>query len=155
MAGKHNDEHGAVRTVSPASLAAPGGHYSHATVAGGLVFISGQLPIAPDGHKLVDASFAAQAQQALANVEAALLAAGSSIAALVQVRVYVDTMDNWPAFNAIYAAWAGDARPARAVVPTGPLHFGLKVEVEAVAVVTVSPASPPGGLLRAAPARHP
>ncbi|MBP0620630.1 RidA family protein [Cupriavidus consociatus] len=118
------------------TLATPGGHYSHATVANGLVFISGQLPITKDGRKLVDAPFAEQAMQALANVEAALVAAGSGIGALVQVRVYVDSIDNWPAFNAIYAAWAGAARPARAVVPTGPLHFGLKVEVEAVALAS-------------------
>jgi enamine deaminase RidA (YjgF/YER057c/UK114 family) len=44
-------------------------------------------------------------------------------------------MANWPEFNQVYAQWAGAARPSRAVVPTGPLHFGLKVEVEAVAVL--------------------
>lgn len=135
MAGNRNERDGAVRTVQPATLAAPGGHYSHATVANGMVFVSGQLPIVPDGSKLVDAPFEAQAQQALANVEAALVAAGSGIEGLAQVRVYVDSMENWPAFNKVYAAWAGEARPARAVVPTGGLHFGLKVEVEAVAVV--------------------
>ncbi|MDF3887382.1 RidA family protein [Cupriavidus basilensis] len=124
-----------VQTVSPAGLSAPGGHYSHATVANGFVFVSGQLPVTPDGQKLSAAPFDEQARQVLANVEAALVAAGSGIAGLVQVRVYVDSIENWPAFNAIYAAWAGNARPARAIVPTGPLHFGLKVEVEATAVV--------------------
>ena len=124
-----------VQTVSPAGLSAPGGHYSHATVANGFVFVSGQLPVTPDGQKLSGAPFDEQARQVLANVEAALVAAGSGIAGLVQVRVYVDSIENWPAFNAIYAAWAGNARPARAIVPTGPLHFGLKVEVEATAVV--------------------
>ncbi|MGT2432112.1 RidA family protein [Cupriavidus basilensis] len=124
-----------VQTVSPAGLSAPGGHYSHATVANGFVFVSGQLPVTPDGRKLSAAPFDEQARQVLANVEAALVAAGSGIAGLVQVRVYVDSIENWPAFNAIYAAWAGNARPARAIVPTGPLHFGLKVEVEATAVV--------------------
>lgn len=121
--------------LNPSTLAAPGGHYSHAVIANGFVFISGQLPIKPDGSKLTDAPFEQQAAQALANVRAALEAAGSSIAQLVQVRVYVDSVDNWPAFNQVYAQWAGDARPARAVVPTGPLHFGLKVEVEAVGLV--------------------
>jgi reactive intermediate/imine deaminase len=125
--------------IQPADMAKPGGHYSHATVANGFVFVSGQLPITPGGEKLSDASFEVQATQVLANVRAALEAAGSSVAALVQVRVYIDSLDSWPAFNAIYAQWAGDARPARAVVPTGPLHFGLKVEVEAVGVVP-----PPG-----------
>ena len=121
--------------INPDSLAAPGGHYSHASVANGFVFISGQLPITPAGVKLVDTSFADQARQVLANVQAALEACGSSVAQLVQVCVYVDSVENWPAFNAVYAQWAGDAKPSRAVVPTGPLHFGLKVEVEAVAVV--------------------
>ncbi|NUA29999.1 RidA family protein [Cupriavidus basilensis] len=124
-----------VKTVNPAGLSAPGGHYSHATVANGFVFVSGQLPITPAGEKLVGAPFEDQARQVLANVEAALIAAGSGIGGLAQVRVYVDAIENWPAFNAIYASWAGNARPARAVVPTGALHFGLKVEVEAVAVL--------------------
>jgi len=117
-------------------LAPPGGHYSHATVGNGFVFVSGQLPITPQGVKLVDAPFEAQAEQVLKNVEAALVGAGSSIEQLVQVRVYLDSIDNWPAFNAIYAKWLGPTRPARAIVPTGPLHFGFKVEVEAVGLVS-------------------
>ena len=125
-----------VRHVEPADLARPGGHYSHAVVANGFVFVAGQLPITPAGVRLTGAPFEQQAAQVLSNVAAALAAAGSGIAALVQVRVYIDSMENWPAFNAVYAAWAGNARPARAVVPTGPLHFGLQVEVEAVAVVS-------------------
>ena len=119
--------------ISPLNLAAPGGHYSHAVVAGGLVFISGQLPIAPDGGKLNAAGFDVQARQVLANVEAALMAAGSSVAQLAQVRVYVTDIGHWPAFNAIYAEWAGDSRPARAVVPVPMLHHGFLIEVEAVA----------------------
>ena len=134
MAGDTSETAGIV-AMNPQGLAAPGGHYSHAVVANGLVFVSGQLPITPDGVKLVEAPFGVQVEQVLKNVEAALLAAGSSVAQLVQVRVYVDSIDNWPAFNAIYAKWAGPARPARAVVPTGPLHFGLRVEVEAVGLV--------------------
>ena len=116
-------------------MAKPGGHYSHATVANGFVFVSGQLPIKPDGTKLVDASFDEQSAQVLANVKAALEGAGSSIDKLMQVRVYVASLDDWPAFNVVYAQWAGDARPSRAVVPTGPLHFGFRIEVEAVAII--------------------
>lgn|SRR5690606_18925101 len=122
------------RYLAPDTLARPGGHYSHACVANGMVYVSGQLPIGPDGTKLADAPFEAQARQVLDNVAAALAAAGSGIDRLVQVRVYVDSVENWPAFDAIYAEWAGSARPARAVVPTGPLHYGFKVEVEAVAL---------------------
>lgn len=118
-----------------AALAKPGGHYSHACIGAGLVFIAGQLPITPDGERLVDASFEAQTAQVLANVKEALLAAGTGVDRLVQVRVYVDDIANWPAFDKLYRDWAAASRPARAVVPTGPLHFGFKVEVEAVALL--------------------
>jgi 2-iminobutanoate/2-iminopropanoate deaminase len=124
-----------ITSINPSQHAPPGGHYSHGTVANGLVFVSGQLPITAAGDKLTHASFADQARQVLANVEAVLLACGSSVSRLVQVRVYVDSVDNWPEFNRVYAEWAGQSRPSRAVVPTGPLHHGLKVEVEAVAVL--------------------
>lgn len=125
-----------LRAIGVPALAPPGGHYSHATVGAGLVFVSGQLPVTPEGTRLTDAPFETQARQTLANLAAALAAAGSGIDRLLQVRVYVDDIANWPAFNAIYAEWAGTARPARAVVPTGALHFGLKVEVEAIALAS-------------------
>jgi 2-iminobutanoate/2-iminopropanoate deaminase len=124
-----------IQRINPEGVARPGGHYSHATVANGFVFVSGQLPITAAGEKMSDAPFQAQAEQVLRNVQAILQGCGSSVDRLVQVRVYLDDMANWPAFNAVYARWAGDALPSRAVVPTGPLHFGLKVEVEVVAVV--------------------
>jgi len=123
------------RTDNPAGLSTPGGHYSHVAIANGFVFVSGQLPITAQGEKLGDASFDVQTEQVLANLQAALIGAGSSIAQLVQVRVYLDTIEHWPRFNEIYAGWAGDAKPARAIVPVGALHFGLKLEIEAVATV--------------------
>jgi reactive intermediate/imine deaminase len=126
---------GPVQTLSSDELASPGGHYSHAVVAGGFVFVAGQLPIDAQGTKLVDASFAEQTQQVLANVAAALRAAGSSPQRLVQVRVYITDIALWPEFNTLYASWIGAHRPARAVVPVPQLHFGLKIEIEAVAVV--------------------
>ena len=119
---------------NPSGMAAPGGHYSHAVKANGFVFVSGQLPIAPDGRKLADAPFEEQARQVLANVAQALTAAGSAVDRLVQVRVYVTDIAAWPAFNALYAEWAGAARPARCVVPVPQLHYGFKIEVEAVAL---------------------
>lgn len=118
----------------PDGMARPGGHYSHAVAGGGLVFVAGQLPIAPDGTKLSDAPFEQQAAQVLANVAAALRGAGSDIDQLVQVRVYLTDIGDWPAFNALYAAWIGDTKPARAVVPVPLLHYGFRLEIEAVAV---------------------
>ncbi len=122
------------REVIAETLTRPGGHYSHAVVGAGLVFVAGQLAVTPDGTRLTDASFAVQAQQTLANVAAALTAAGSGIEKLLSVRVYLTDIDDWTEFNTVYAAWAGSARPARAVVPVPVLHFGFRVEIEAVAL---------------------
>ncbi len=124
-----------IQRINPDTLAAPGGHYSHVVVAGGLVFVSGQLPITPVGDRLNQSSFDDQARQVLANVAFALAAAGTGIAKLVQVRVYVTDIAHWPAFNQIYVSWAGDSRPARAVVPVPVLHHGFLIEVEVVATL--------------------
>ena len=134
MAGSQHDPH-LPHTDNPAALSKPGGHYSHVVIANGFVFVSGQLPINAQGGKLSEASFEIQAGQVLANVQAALESAGSSIAQLVQVRVYIVDVEHWASFNQIYARWAGEARPARAVVPVPHLHYGFKIEIEATALV--------------------
>lgn len=122
------------REINPAGLATPGGHYSHVSIANGFVFVSGQLPIDAAGAKLTEQPFETQAEQVLANLAAALAGAGSNIKKLVQVRAYIVDIAHWASFNEIYARWAGDARPARAVVPVPALHFGLKIEIEATAL---------------------
>jgi reactive intermediate/imine deaminase len=119
---------------NPPGAPAPAGHYSHAAVGAGLVFVAGQLPVTPGGQALGGEPFEAQARQVLANLRSALEAAGSSVSRLVQVRVYLTDIGHWGAFNTIYAEWAGAHRPARAVVPVPALHHGLLIEVEAVAL---------------------
>ena len=120
--------------TNPSTMAQPGGHYTHAVTANEFVFIAGQLPIARDGTKLADTSFEQQTQQVLDNVATALVGAGTTIERLVQFRVYVTDIKAWPAFNAIYAKWIGTAHPARAVVQVPELHYGFKIEIEAVAL---------------------
>jgi 2-iminobutanoate/2-iminopropanoate deaminase len=120
---------------NPETMNKPGGHYSHGVLAGGMLFIAGQLPIEADGKKLADQSFEVQAKQTLANIGAVLTANSLSVHHLVQVRVYVTDIGNWPAFNQLYAAWAGEAKPARAVVPVPALHYGFLLEIEAVAAL--------------------
>mmetsp|Transcript_1347 Transcript_1347/g.3448 ORF Transcript_1347/g.3448 Transcript_1347/m.3448 type:complete len:158 (-) Transcript_1347:182-655(-) len=109
------------------------GHYSQALINGGEVWVSGLLPITPDGTKLVDAPFEQQAVQVLDSLEAILDASGSSLQALLQVRVYITDVDNWATFNKLYAARLGAHKPARCVVPVPCLHYGLAIEVEAMA----------------------
>ncbi|AIR03273.1 endoribonuclease L-PSP [Cedecea neteri] len=113
---------------------APVGHYSHTTTAGGLVFISGQLPVAADGSPRCDAPFEEQARLVLQNIESCLGCAGVTKQHLVSVRVYITDINLWPLFNKIYAEWIGEHRPSRAVAGVSQLHYGAALEVEAVAL---------------------
>jgi 2-iminobutanoate/2-iminopropanoate deaminase len=117
------------------NAAPPVGHYSQAVEANGLLFISGLLPITATGIRLGDKEFAAQARQVFINMDEVLAASGTNRTQLAQVRVYLSDIANWPEFNTLYAAWLGDHRPARCVVPVPELHYGLALEVEAVAVL--------------------
>ena len=108
----------------------PAGHYSHTCTAGGVAYIAGQLPITTDGKKLVNAPFEEQVQ----NIDACLATVGSQRDQLVQVRVYVTDIELWPIFDQLYARWLGEHRPARAVVPLNELHYGLMLEIEAIAL---------------------
>ena len=112
----------------------PAGHYAQAIVSGEHVFISGQLPIRPDGHPLDDDEFEVQAKQAIQNMLEILLAAGSSPRQLVKVTAYIVGIANWARFNAVYASMLPDACPARSVVPVPELHHGYLVEIDAIAV---------------------
>jgi reactive intermediate/imine deaminase len=119
--------------LQPGTVAAPGGHYSPGVAFGDLIFISGQLPIAADGSHLNEASFEVQVRQTLANVLAVAKAGGAGPEDILKVTVFLVGVDNWPAFNRIYAEMFGTAKPARSVVPVPGLHYGYLVEIEAIA----------------------
>lgn len=122
-----------VQSIQAVSIPAAKGHYSHAVKGGGMLFISGQLPMPADGSAPAK-DFAGQARTALANVLAIAQAGGCSAADLAKVTVYLVGIENWPLFDTIYAEMMGDARPARAVVPVPELHYGFLVEIEAVGI---------------------
>ncbi|HXP97577.1 MAG TPA: RidA family protein [Telmatospirillum sp.] len=121
------------RILTP-SAPSPAGHYSQATAWSDLLFVSGQLPVRPDGGDTVDRPFDEQAAQALANLQEILIAAGSGFDRVLKVTAYIVGVDHWPAFNRMYAELFGDARPARSVVPVPALHHGYLVEIDAIAL---------------------
>jgi reactive intermediate/imine deaminase len=123
----------AVAAISTDDAAPAGGHYSQGVRQGDLIYVSGQLPIAPDGTHHSEADFEQQARLAIRNMIAVVEAAGGSAATLLKVTVYLVGVGNWPRFNTVYAEILGDARPARSVVPVPELHYGYLVEVDAVA----------------------
>lgn len=115
-------------------IPSPAGHYSPVIEHQGTLYVSGQLPMDPE-TKDVPADVEAQTVRALENLENLLLAAGSDRQHVLQVRIFVSDIDHWEAINRAYASWFGEHRPARAIIPCGPLHFGCLLELEATAAV--------------------
>ena len=70
----------------------------------------------------------------MANMLAALHAAGAEPSDILKVTAYIVGVENWPRFNAVYADVMGTVRPARSVVPVPQLHYGYLIEIEAIAV---------------------
>lgn len=110
-------------------------HYSPFTVGGGLIFVSGQLPLRPGRDTaLADASFREQAEQALQNLKSVLDDAGAALTQVIKTTVYLNDISDWDELDSVYGAFFGATRPSRSVVPTGPLHFGFRIEIEAIAL---------------------
>jgi len=114
----------------------PGGHYSQAVVYNGLVFVAGQLSIDPQTGEKMLGSIEEQTEQALKNVAEILKAAGSDLSRVLKMTVYVSDIQLWGRVNEVYARVLGEHRPARAVIPTGDLHHGFLIEIDAVAATT-------------------
>jgi 2-iminobutanoate/2-iminopropanoate deaminase len=111
------------------------GHYSQGIVHNGLVFVSGQVATNPaTGEKVAD-SIEAQTEQALRNVEAVLLAAGSDLSRVLKTTVYLSGIEHWGTVNAVYAKVFGEHRPVRAIIPVGNFGDGLLIEIEAIATL--------------------
>lgn len=111
----------------------PGGHYSQAMVHGDLIFVAGQLPITATGEKL-NGPVEEQALQALKNLRAILVEAGSDTSHVLKTTVFIADIELWSGVNKVYTEFFGEHKPARSIVPTKELHYGFLVEIEAIAV---------------------
>jgi len=122
-----------VRIIQPPDQPQPKGHYSPGIEHGGLIFVSGQLPMTLDTREPFTGDIGEQTELALRNVEAVLKVAGCGLEHVLQFTIYVSDMELWGAVNAKYAEVMGEHRPARAIVPVKELHFGTKIEIQAIA----------------------
>jgi 2-iminobutanoate/2-iminopropanoate deaminase len=111
-----------------------GAPYSQAIVAGGFVFVSGQVGMRPGETTAVGDGVEVQTEQTFANLRAILEAAGSGVEQIVKTTVYLRTLDDFAAMNEVYRRHVGDVPPARATVAVG-LPGDFVVEIEAIALV--------------------
>ena len=97
------------------------GPYVQATRIGDLLFTSGQIPLIPETMELVQGDIKAQAQQVLRNLVAILDAAGASADTVVKTTCFLKNMEDFAAFNGVYAKYLGEAAPARSCGSTNRL----------------------------------
>lgn len=109
------------------------GPYSQAIEAGGLIFVSGQIPLIPATGEIVEGSVEVQTARVLENLKAILDAAGSSLENVVKTTVYITNMDDFAKVNGIYGQYFQENPPARVCVEVSKLPKGALVEIDVIA----------------------
>ena len=120
---------------SIATTAAPQavGPYSQAIAMGNLLFCAGQIPLDPQSGELVAGDVTAQTERVCENIRAVLAANGMSFADVVKTTVFLLTMEDFAAMNAVYARHFPEPFPARSTVAVAGLPRGARVEIEVTA----------------------
>lgn len=108
------------------------GPYSQCVRAGNSYYLCGQVPFHPVTGEVVGTTMKEQAEQTLANLKAVLDAAGLSISDIAKTTIFVTNLDDFDAFNAVYAAFMGSHRPARVLVEVSNIAHGCLLEMDAV-----------------------
>lgn len=126
----------AIHHIDVPDYPTPHSPFSHAVVANGFVFVSGQIPVKPGGGptEIVGETMQEQTRQAMRNVQSILKAAGSSLERVVKVTVLLARPDLHQEMNEAYAEFFTGAKPARSMVRFGADIPGVMVAIEAIAL---------------------
>lgn len=115
------------------------GPYSHAVLAGSLLFCSGQIPLDPQTGELVGSDAATQARRCLENLSSVCAAAGASLADAARLTIYMVDLADFAAVNEVYASFFENDPPARVTIGVAALPKDALIEIDAI--VPVSPAA--------------
>lgn len=121
-----------MQTFVVPQLAPAIGPYCHAVRSGNLLFISGQVPVNPQGD-VVGSTMAEQTEQTLSNLESVLSYCGLKWKNIIKTNVYISNIEAFGEMNTVYAQKFGTHKPARACVEVARLAKDMMVEIEAVA----------------------
>ena len=122
-----------MKQISTENAPAAIGPYCQATVYNGFIFTSGQIPLDPVTGAIVGDTIEEQAHRVCQNLSAVLTAAGSDMTRVLKTTCFLATMDDFAAFNAVYAQYF-TGKPARSCVAVKTLPKNVLVEVECVAI---------------------
>ena len=112
----------------------PIGPYSQAVLTGGMLFISGQIPIDPATRQLITGNIGDEARQVMKNLEALLLASGLSFESVVKATIFLSDMNHFAEVNEIYGSYFISKFPARETVAVLGLPKNVNVEISMIAV---------------------
>jgi 2-iminobutanoate/2-iminopropanoate deaminase len=111
----------------------PIGPYSQGVISGGLLFVSGQIPIDPATGEMVEGDIAAQTERVLKNLLAVLKEAKMGPHNVVKTTVFLLDLADFPRMNEVYGRYFGKQPPARSTVQVAALPRGARVEIDLVA----------------------
>lgn len=124
-----------VKIVSTTKAPAAIGPYVQGKIVNGFLFASGQIPLVPSTGALAEGGIEEQARQALTNVKALVEAAGSDLSKVIKTTCFLKDINDFAAFNAVYAEFFKENAPARSCVGGIDLPKGALCEVEVIAAV--------------------
>jgi 2-iminobutanoate/2-iminopropanoate deaminase len=119
--------------VTSADAPKPIGPYSQGVIAGGLLFVSGQIPLDPVTGQMIEGDIAAQTERVLKNLLAVLKEAKMGPENIVKTTVFLASMGDFPKMNEVYERFLGKEPPARSTIEASALPKGARVEIDLIA----------------------
>jgi 2-iminobutanoate/2-iminopropanoate deaminase len=111
------------------------GPYSQAIKIGSLLYTSGVIPLDPESMEVVGTTIEEQTERVMESLKALLEDAGSDLDSVVKTTCFLADLESFDAFNAVYARYFGDSKPARSTVEVAALPKSSMVEIEAIALL--------------------
>ena len=111
------------------------GAYSQAVKAGGFMYVSGQIPLAPESMEIVSEDFSLQVKQVLENLKAIIVDSGSKLSDVVKLNVYLKDLTDFQSVNDAMSSVFDEPYPARAAVEVSRLPKDVLVEIDAVVYI--------------------
>lgn len=124
-----------MKTIHTDKAPAAIGPYVQGKVIGDLLFASGQVPLSPETGEIVGTSIQEQTEQVLKNISAILAEAGTDFDHVVKTTSFLSDMNDFVAFNEVYATAFSADFPARSAVEVARLPRDVKVEIEVIAAI--------------------
>ena len=122
------------KIIATTNAPAPIGPYSQAVMAGGFLFLSGQVAIDPTTSQVIVGSVEDETHQVMRNIQAVLTVYGMDFQHIVKTTIFLKDMNDFAKVNAVYGSYFKDAYPARETVEVARLPKDVKVEISVIAV---------------------